>query len=85
MSFSSGDNNASCVVGPFIRLFDDQFTLDDVINADILLEISGRDGYEVSGINHINQISRHPLDLVQQLINPNHQYPAWAGRSAPPS
>jgi fumarylacetoacetate (FAA) hydrolase family protein len=68
------DNNASCSIGPFIRLFDDQFTLDDVRQAHIRLDIKGEDGFELSGVNAMDQISRDPVDLVTQVLG-HHQYP----------
>lgn len=69
------DNNASCSIGPFIRLFDPKFGLDDVVNMQIKLCVIGDDGYEVVGINKMSKISRNPQDLVAQLLNQNHQYP----------
>lgn len=68
------DNNASCAVGPFIRLFDDAFTLDDVRRAPVRLDISGEDGLVISGVNAMDQISRDPADLVAQALS-HHQYP----------
>jgi fumarylacetoacetate (FAA) hydrolase family protein len=69
------DNNASCAIGPFIRLFDDTFTIDTVRGADITLTVEGRDGFLLNGASSIAQISRDPLDLAQQAIGRNHQYP----------
>jgi fumarylacetoacetate (FAA) hydrolase family protein len=69
------DNNASCAIGPFIRLFDEHFSLEDVRNCDIGLEVTGADGFVMQGKSSMGQISRDPLDLVQQTINANHQYP----------
>ncbi|QDP96124.1 fumarylacetoacetate hydrolase family protein [Microlunatus elymi] len=37
------DNNASCAIGPFIRLFDDGFGLDDVRSMVVDLEVSAPD------------------------------------------
>lgn len=68
------DNNASCAIGPLIRLFDDHFTLDDVRSAVVQLEITGKDGYQLSGTNDMSQISRDPADLVRQCLS-QHQYP----------
>ena len=68
------DNTASCAIGPFIRLFDDDFTLDDVRNADVELTIAGRDGYRLEGKNVMAEISRDPLDLVAQCLS-EHHYP----------
>ena len=69
------DNNASCAIGPFIRLFDDSFSLDDVRNMDVTLEIQGSDNFVLQGLNSMSQISRDPQDLVEQTLNENHQYP----------
>src|SRR5262249_48286661 len=56
------DNNASCSIGPFIRLFDDRYTLDDVRNADIELTVAGPDNYRLEGRSSMREISRDPLD-----------------------
>jgi fumarylacetoacetate (FAA) hydrolase family protein len=69
------DNNASCSIGPFIRLLDDTYTIDDIRNADLDLHISGEDGYQLSGKSSMKEISRDPLDLVSQTIGRHHQYP----------
>ena len=69
------DNNASCAIGPFVRLFDASFTIDTVRAAEIALTVDGPDGFELRGSSSIGEISRDPLDLVSQAIGPNHQYP----------
>ena len=69
------DNNASCAIGPFIRLFDERFTIDAVRNAEIALRVEGADGFTLEGTSPIAQISRDPLDLVRHAIGANHQYP----------
>ncbi|MCK5445142.1 MAG: fumarylacetoacetate hydrolase family protein, partial [Rhodospirillaceae bacterium] len=69
------DNNASCAVGPFVRLFDDTFSLEDARAMDIRLEIRGDDGFELSDKSSISQISRDVSDLVGQTLSENHQYP----------
>ncbi len=69
------DNNASCAIGPFIRLFDESFTLDTVRNCELTLTVDGPEGFALSGSSSIGEISRDPLDLVSQAIGPNHQYP----------
>jgi len=69
------DNNASCAIGPLIRLFDDGFTIDDLRAADIKLDLVGLDGFTMSGSSSMRLISRDPLELVQQVIGPEHQYP----------
>ena len=70
------DNNASCSIGPLIRLFDDGFTMDDVRELELVLTITGRsDGYVLRGASSMREISRDPELLVDQAIGPNHQYP----------
>ena len=69
------DNNASCALGPFIRLFDHTFSLDDVRETEINLRIEGTDGYVLEGQSLMREISRDPEDLVAQAIGANHQYP----------
>ena len=68
------DNNASTAIGPFIRLFDEQFTLDDVRGAVVELEIEGSDGFMLSGRSLMSEISRDPEDLVRQALS-EHHYP----------
>lgn len=72
------DNNASCAVGPMIRLFDDVFTLDDVRRMQLSLKVEGEDGYVLNGASNMSKISRDPADLVSQMIGPHHQYPDGA-------
>jgi fumarylacetoacetate (FAA) hydrolase family protein len=74
----SKDNNASCAIGPFIRLFDDRFTLDNVRRMHLALRVEGPDGYRLEGASAMSKISRDPADLVGQMINRNHQYPDGA-------
>jgi fumarylacetoacetate (FAA) hydrolase family protein len=69
------DNNASCSIGPFIRLFDDTYSIDDVRNADLDLTVEGEDGFKLAGKSSMKEISRDPLDLVKQTIGRHHQYP----------
>jgi fumarylacetoacetate (FAA) hydrolase family protein len=69
------DNNASCAIGPFIRLFGEDFTLDHVRSAVVELRIEGPEGFRLSGRSTMQDISRDPLDLVAQTLNSNHQYP----------
>lgn len=69
------DNNASCSIGPFIRFFDDSFSLDDVRRTTVTLTVSGEDGFRLEGSSSISKISRDPEDLVRQTIGPHHQYP----------
>ena len=69
------DNNASCAIGPFIRLFDETFSMDDVRNCVVDLQVSGEDGYVMKGSSSMSQISRDPQDIAGQTLNANHQYP----------
>ena len=71
----SKDNNASCAIGPFIRLFDEDFGIDDVRQAELVLEIAGTDGFVLEGVSPMSKISRDPLDLVSHAWGPHHQYP----------
>ena len=69
------DNNASCAIGPFIRLFDAHFTLDDVRESIVGLEVDGEDGFRLAGRSSMALISRDPLELISQTIGLDHQYP----------
>jgi fumarylacetoacetate (FAA) hydrolase family protein len=69
------DNNASATIGPFIRLFDEHFGMDDVRSAEVRLTVEGEDGFRLEGASAISRISRDPEDLVRQTIGKNHQYP----------
>jgi fumarylacetoacetate (FAA) hydrolase family protein len=69
------DNNASCAIGPFIRLFDQAFTIDTIRRADLALKVEGADGFVLDGSSSLAEISRDPLDLVRQAIGADHQYP----------
>lgn len=69
------DNNASCAIGPMIRLFDDTFTLDRVRAAELDLTVTGTDGYVLRGHSSMKEISRDPEDLVAQTLGRHHQYP----------
>ncbi|MRW90498.1 fumarylacetoacetate hydrolase [Duganella sp. FT80W] len=70
------DNNASCSIGPFIRLFDERFTIDSVRNAELRLVIEGADDdFRLDGESRMREISRDPLDLVAQTCGKHHQYP----------
>jgi fumarylacetoacetate (FAA) hydrolase family protein len=71
----SKDNNASCAIGPFIRLFDDRFGMADVRQAELALEIEGTDGFVLQGSSPMSKISRDPLDIVSHAWGPFHQYP----------
>lgn len=68
------DNNASCALGPFIRLFDSSFGLEDVRQMQVDLTVKGEDGFELKGVNQMARISRDPLEMVAQTVA-CHQYP----------
>ncbi|MBD9527804.1 fumarylacetoacetate hydrolase family protein [Paracoccus sp. PAR01] len=72
------DNNASCSIGPFIRLFDGEFTLEVVEQVVVSLLVQGEDGFEMTGESPLAAISRKPADLVGQMRNRSHQYPDGA-------
>jgi len=72
------DNNASCAVGPFIRLLDDSFGLDDIRQAKLALTVAGDDGFLLEGTSEMTRISRDIEDLAQQTLNATHQYPDGA-------
>jgi fumarylacetoacetate (FAA) hydrolase family protein len=70
------DNNASCAIGPFIRLFDEHFTIDTIRNTEVSMLIEGADdGFELAGTSRMREISRDPLELVAQAWGKHHQYP----------
>jgi fumarylacetoacetate (FAA) hydrolase family protein len=72
------DNNASCAIGPFIRLFDESFTLGHVRRMELALRIDGPEGFVLNGGSVMSKISRDPADLVRQMIGPEHRYPDGA-------
>ena len=72
------DNNASCAIGPFVRLFDASFTLDDIRATTVTLRVEGLDQYVLEGSSSIARISRDPADLVAQMVNAHHRYPDGA-------
>lgn len=69
------DNNASCSIGPFIRLFDSSFSIDDVRNAELTLNVTGTDQFVMTGTSSMRRISRDPTDLAAQTYCAEHQYP----------
>ncbi|MCC8395610.1 fumarylacetoacetate hydrolase family protein [Paraburkholderia sp. MMS20-SJTR3] len=70
------DNNGSCAIGPFVRLFDERFSLDTVRTASVSLRVEGADDdFVLDGVSHMSEISRDPADLVAQTCGRHHQYP----------
>ncbi len=43
------DNNASCAIGPFIRLFDEHFGIDDVRRCELAMRVDGPEGFVLDG------------------------------------
>lgn len=69
------DNNASCAIGPFVRLFDEGFDMDDVRKLDVRLRVEGDDGFVMDGFSSMKNISRDPVDLIAHAYGDHHQYP----------
>ena len=69
------DNNASAAIGPFVRLFDATYSLDDVRRAELTLRVEGEDGFVLQGASSMARISRDPASIVAQTIGRHHQYP----------
>jgi fumarylacetoacetate (FAA) hydrolase family protein len=69
------DNNASCAIGPFIRIFDEGFDMDSVRNLDVDLRVEGDDGFVLEGTSSMKNISRDPVSLIESAWGKHHQYP----------
>ena len=69
------DNNASCAIGPLIRLFHRDFTLESLRTEDITLTVEGTDGYRLEGSNSLARISRPFEELIAAAHGRHHQYP----------
>lgn len=69
------DNNAAAAIGPFVRVFDGSFGLNEVRGLELSLRVEGRDGFVMTGQSSMNRISRDPADLVRQTCGRHHQYP----------
>ncbi|MFB8386766.1 fumarylacetoacetate hydrolase family protein [Microbacterium sp. NPDC055910] len=69
------DNNASCAIGPFVRVFDEQFDMDTVRGLDVRLRVDGPDGFVLDGYSSMRNISRDPESLIQHAWGDHHQYP----------
>ena len=69
------DNNASCALGPFVRLFDETFTIDDVRGLDVHLTVEGPEGFRMDGVSSMRNISRDPLELIGHAWGAHHRYP----------
>ena len=70
------DNNASCAIGPFIRLFDSGFGLDDVRSLVVDLEVRGADDdHLLAEQSTMDQMSRGLEELITHAHGEHHQYP----------
>lgn len=70
------DNTASSALGPFVRLFDEDFTLDTLRSERIALRVDGPvDGYLLEGENNVARLSRSFEELVNAAYGSHHQYP----------
>jgi fumarylacetoacetate (FAA) hydrolase family protein len=72
------DNTASCAIGPLLRFFDADFTIDDVRSTTVSLVVDGPDGFVLRGASSLARISRDPLDLAAQTLSAHHRYPDGA-------
>ncbi|WP_449409794.1 fumarylacetoacetate hydrolase family protein [Methylobacterium komagatae] len=72
------DNNASCTLGPFLRLFDATFSLDTVRRTTVSLEVAGPEGFTLEGTSPLSEISRDPADLAEAMMGRFHRYPDGA-------
>ncbi len=69
------DNNGSCAIGPFLRLFDEHFDLDRLRTETIRLRVEGDDGFVLDGASALDRISRPFEELVAAAWGAHHQYP----------
>ncbi len=70
------DNNASAALGPFLRLLDESFTLDDIRTAEVRLQVIGEDdGFALDDVSYMREISRDVVTLVNYTLGDAHQYP----------
>lgn len=69
------DNNASCALGPFIRLFTDGFGLDELRRSDVAMRVTGTDGFSLEGVSRVSEMSRTFDELVSHAWGAHHQYP----------
>ena len=69
------DNNASCAIGPFVRVFDDYFGMQQVRELDVNITVEGQDGFALTGSSSMRDISRDPAALIAHACGDHHQYP----------
>ena len=69
------DRRGSSAIGPFVRLFDDSFTLDTIRNIRVNLHVDGADGFHEEGVNSMDEIRRDPQDALAKQLFDIHDYP----------
>ena len=69
------DNNASCAIGPFIRLFDGAFTLESARRIGFVTTIDGPDDFHIAHTTDVAEIGRDLADLAAQTRSRFHHYP----------
>jgi fumarylacetoacetate (FAA) hydrolase family protein len=69
------DNRASTAVGPFIRLLDDTFRLDDIRRMRLSLTVEGEDGFRLADRHDMAEMSRDVTEVAAQCVGPHNQYP----------
>jgi len=69
------DNNASCAVGPFVRVLDPGYPLEAARRLSFETTVHGLDGFRVTHTTHVSEISRDLADLASQAHSRYHQYP----------
>jgi fumarylacetoacetate (FAA) hydrolase family protein len=69
------DRRGSSTIGPFIRLFDDKFTLDTIRKIRVNLHVDGTDGFHEEGVNSMDEIRRDPQDVLAKQLFDIHDYP----------
>jgi fumarylacetoacetate (FAA) hydrolase family protein len=69
------DNNRSTAIGPFVRVFDDGFSLDRARTMEMALQVDGPDGFTLSGTNAVGSLSRTFERLISAAWGPHHHYP----------
>ena len=63
------DFNGSAAIGPFVRLFDETFSLEDLRSTEITLLIQGDDGFVLQDRVSLSAISRDITDLAGQAFD----------------
>lgn len=69
------DNNASCALGPFIRVLDADFDLNRLRSSTVTLHIRGEDGFDLEAVSEVSLMSRGFEELIGHAWGPHHRYP----------